>query len=325
MYAWCRYTRGRFERTHGDVLSGHTEKGGNHRQFCLPKFAHVELSRASEAHRRNFWIFPIFKFENRSRTSCHRFLQSFALPDKACAGNTRTSKRHRVCRQHAHMLYSMWTWCRYTRGRFEPSQGSLPLCISISIPLSFSRPFSLSQFYKYLSLFSRFRSLAVPSRSLAGHSRVFPGRLPFFLGNNAHSEKALYFLSFSFIFLHFLSFSFSFVHFLSFSFIFFHFLSCSVIFFRFLSFSFIFFQFRSFSFSFFHVLSFSSIFVYCLSFSFIFFHVLSCSFMFFHFLSFSLIFFHFFIFFHFLSFFMFSFLGCSKSPFFCLDCLTISY
>ena len=23
--AWCRYTRGRFERTHGDVLSGHTE------------------------------------------------------------------------------------------------------------------------------------------------------------------------------------------------------------------------------------------------------------------------------------------------------------
>ena len=22
--AWCRYTRGRFERTHGDVLSGHT-------------------------------------------------------------------------------------------------------------------------------------------------------------------------------------------------------------------------------------------------------------------------------------------------------------
>ena len=24
MWAWCRYTRGRFGRTHGDVLSGHT-------------------------------------------------------------------------------------------------------------------------------------------------------------------------------------------------------------------------------------------------------------------------------------------------------------
>ena len=47
MCAWCRHTRGRFERTHGDVLSGHTEKGGNHRQFCLPKFAHIGLSRAS--------------------------------------------------------------------------------------------------------------------------------------------------------------------------------------------------------------------------------------------------------------------------------------
>ena len=46
------YTRGRFESTHGDVLSGHTEKGGNHRQFCLPKFAHIRLSRASEVQRK---------------------------------------------------------------------------------------------------------------------------------------------------------------------------------------------------------------------------------------------------------------------------------
>ena len=47
-----------------------------------------------------------------------------------------------------------------------------------------------SQFYKYLSLFSRFRSLAVPSqvarRSLAG----VPWAAPlFFPWNNAHSEK----------------------------------------------------------------------------------------------------------------------------------------
>ena len=69
-------------RTHGDVLNPHTGAGG-HRQFCLPKFAHVRLSRASEVHERNFWIFPIFKCENRSRTTCPRILQSFAFPDKA--------------------------------------------------------------------------------------------------------------------------------------------------------------------------------------------------------------------------------------------------
>ena len=43
----------------------------------------VWLSRASEVNQRNFWIFPIFKFENRLRTTCPRFLPSFALPDKA--------------------------------------------------------------------------------------------------------------------------------------------------------------------------------------------------------------------------------------------------
>ena len=33
------------------------------------------------------------------------------------------SKRPRVCRQHAHMLFNMWAWCRYTRGRFESTHG----------------------------------------------------------------------------------------------------------------------------------------------------------------------------------------------------------
>ena len=33
------------------------------------------------------------------------------------------SKRPRVCRQHAHMLFSMWAWCRHTRGRFESTHG----------------------------------------------------------------------------------------------------------------------------------------------------------------------------------------------------------
>ena len=43
-----------------DVLSGHTEKGGNHRQFCIPKFAHIGLSRAPEVHQRNCWMLHIF-------------------------------------------------------------------------------------------------------------------------------------------------------------------------------------------------------------------------------------------------------------------------
>ena len=93
---------------------------------------------------------------------------------------------------------------------------------------------SSSQFRKYSSLFST--KLVV-----AGPSQVPPGSHPFFLGNNAHSEKACSspeekkraaraapeipnekisifsdFLSFSFIFFHFL-FSFIFFHILFFS------------------------------------------------------------------------------------------------------------
>ena len=41
MCAWCWYTRGRFERTHGDALNLHTGVQGGDRQICLPKFAHV--------------------------------------------------------------------------------------------------------------------------------------------------------------------------------------------------------------------------------------------------------------------------------------------
>ena len=71
----CTFNTSPSPRAHGGQ--------GGHRQFCLPKFAHVGLSRASDVHRRNPWIFPIFKFEKRSRTTCSRFLQSFALPDEA--------------------------------------------------------------------------------------------------------------------------------------------------------------------------------------------------------------------------------------------------
>ena len=44
MRAWCRYTRGRFECTHGREGRGRG-RGGPRQFFCFPKFAHVGLSR----------------------------------------------------------------------------------------------------------------------------------------------------------------------------------------------------------------------------------------------------------------------------------------
>ena len=86
----CVSTCARGARTHGCVLFEHTgtfrldtRAAGGHRQFCSQAFGHMVLSRAAEVHPRNFWIFPIFEFENGSRTTCSRFLHSFALPDKA--------------------------------------------------------------------------------------------------------------------------------------------------------------------------------------------------------------------------------------------------
>ena len=95
MWVWCRYTRERFERTHGGV----EEEG--HRQFCLPKFAHVRLSRASEVHQRNTWIFPIFKFENRSSTTSSRFLQ-FASPEHTIQLQTRDTPHIQTCTHTQH-------------------------------------------------------------------------------------------------------------------------------------------------------------------------------------------------------------------------------
>ena len=76
MCAWCQYTRGRLEWTHG--------RQGGHRHFCLPKFAHTRLLLAPEVHQKK----PVdpthfLKFENRSRKTCSGFLCSFALPNEA--------------------------------------------------------------------------------------------------------------------------------------------------------------------------------------------------------------------------------------------------
>ena len=89
MRAWCRYTQGRFKSTHGGFLDGHTGRGeGKERRRVSPSVlltingprSYHLLERFTE---RNLGILHILKFENRSRTTRARFLQSFAFPDKA--------------------------------------------------------------------------------------------------------------------------------------------------------------------------------------------------------------------------------------------------
>ena len=107
------YTCARVAGTHGDILNGHTEgfsachtttqhntqhtthnntqqhttthKTQDTRQHTTqhssPKFAHVGLLRASEVHQKKPLDLTHSRFENRSRTRCCRFLQSFALPE----------------------------------------------------------------------------------------------------------------------------------------------------------------------------------------------------------------------------------------------------
>ena len=90
MWACCRYTRGHFERTHGDVLNAHTEgrRGGRRGEegrggsspVLLTKMAHVALSLdPREVHQKQPLDLTHLRFKSRSRTTCHRFLQSFAI------------------------------------------------------------------------------------------------------------------------------------------------------------------------------------------------------------------------------------------------------
>ena len=59
-----------------EVVTPHTHTA--HRT----KMAHVELSRALQRFTKvAIGCYPL-EFENRSRTTCSRFLQSFALPDE---------------------------------------------------------------------------------------------------------------------------------------------------------------------------------------------------------------------------------------------------
>ena len=102
------HTLRHFERTHGDVFEcthggeGRGRGWSGHRQFCLPKFAQGGSSSASEVHLKKPLDLTHSRFENKSRTTRSRFLQSFALPDKAvqlqpsreCATSTHTIHTH---------------------------------------------------------------------------------------------------------------------------------------------------------------------------------------------------------------------------------------
>ena len=101
----CGNTCARGAGTHGDVLNPHTGSKGS-----SSVLAHVWLSRASEAHRKKPLVLTHSRFENRSRTTSSRVLQSFALPDEAvelhfhpeghCGGNQHTTHTH----THQHTL-----------------------------------------------------------------------------------------------------------------------------------------------------------------------------------------------------------------------------
>ena len=75
---------------------------GGHRQFCPQKVAHVGLSLATEAQQSNHSILPIESLRIRSNTACSRFLQSFALPDKALQLTQKPEHNERFARQYRH-------------------------------------------------------------------------------------------------------------------------------------------------------------------------------------------------------------------------------
>ena len=103
MCAWCRYTRRRFESTHGSFLDGHTEGRGS--SLVLPKFAHVWLSRDSEVHHKKPVDLHQFQFENKSReqrvadSSKHSLCLVELLRDTA-EGSTHNTHQHTHTHQH---------------------------------------------------------------------------------------------------------------------------------------------------------------------------------------------------------------------------------
>ena len=86
MFAWCWYTWRRFERTHGDVFEsthGEQGRGSGSSSVLLTKNCPRLVITSFRGSPKKLLDLSHFKFKDRSRTTRHRFLQSFALLDKA--------------------------------------------------------------------------------------------------------------------------------------------------------------------------------------------------------------------------------------------------
>ena len=81
MCAWCPYTRERFECTHGGVFE--STHGWSSSVLLTKKSSRRVLTWPQRGSPKKPLDHTHFQFENRSRTTCLRFHQSFALPDKA--------------------------------------------------------------------------------------------------------------------------------------------------------------------------------------------------------------------------------------------------
>ena len=81
MCAWCRYTRVRFECTHGGVFE--STHGWSSPVLFAKKSSRRVLTWPQRGSPKKPLDHTHFQFETRSRTTCPRFIQSFALPDKA--------------------------------------------------------------------------------------------------------------------------------------------------------------------------------------------------------------------------------------------------
>ena len=81
MRAWCRYTRGRFESTHGGFLDGHTgereERKEREREVTVSSAYREKPTKSShsapQVHRKKPLVLTHSRFENRSRTTRSRF------------------------------------------------------------------------------------------------------------------------------------------------------------------------------------------------------------------------------------------------------------
>ena len=103
MWTCSRYTRGRFERTHGSVSNLHTGVGGGggeggRREGSSPVLLTKQGPRGvftfpREVHQKQPLDLTHLRFESRSRTTCHRFLQSFAISDKGAPLQLSRGKR----------------------------------------------------------------------------------------------------------------------------------------------------------------------------------------------------------------------------------------